>query len=348
MQTSADDGFSFYGQLNYGFLNQDDGIGNETHFVNNTYFPSRFGVNWQSQENRLGRFKVTLETGSPNSSSSAVNQLNLSQDLQADFDSTTLRVLEVALQTRNAGTFSIGQGNMANSGIGYSDLSGTIIIAGGEISNSGGSQLMRFADGTLSTVRFTAGFGDIFGRRRLRLRYDTPTFSGFQVAASYGTEILVDGVRGDFFDAAVRYRNDQLFSGFDFAADAGYGYARENNDYVNASFALLHRNTGLNLHIAHGRYDDDAFYLNTKVGIIRDLFGWGDDYKTAVSVQYLFGDELNGTGTSINYTALSLVQNIGPSFQVYAQHALQDYNDDTASYLDADVTFLGVRYLFEF
>ncbi|MEM1075066.1 MAG: hypothetical protein AAF665_04810 [Pseudomonadota bacterium] len=137
-------------------------------------------------------------------------------------------------------------------------------------------------------------------------------------------------------------------SGYNFKADAGYGYASRNDDYVHGSVSLLHRVSGINLHVAHGQYDDGRFYANTKAGIIGDFLGFGESYKTAFSLQRTYGDDLNGEGTSINYTSASTVQNLGPNLQLYVQLGLQEYDDTVNSYLDGKITFAGVRYVFDF
>ncbi|MEM1410100.1 MAG: hypothetical protein AAGG79_05065, partial [Pseudomonadota bacterium] len=90
-----------------------------------------------------------------------------------------------------------------------------------------------------------------------------------------------------------------LLDGFDVKADIGYSSASESANYVNGSVALLHRATGLNALVASGGYDDGSFYINGKIGLFPDLFGFGTNYKTAFAIQYFHGEDFGVAGSRI-------------------------------------------------
>jgi len=115
---------------------------------------------------------------------------------------------------------------------------------------------------------------------------------------------------------------------------------------MNGAVALLHRKTGLNVVFASGGYEDGSFYVNGKIGIWRDMFGGGENYKTAFALQYFYGDDFGVSGSEIEYISLSAVQYMGPDLQIYATHALQTYSDPNDSYQDGTSSLFGVRYTF--
>ncbi|MEM1268256.1 MAG: porin [Pseudomonadota bacterium] len=344
----ADPGLEVYGALNLGVLIQDDGAETESFFVDNTTIPSRLGLRYTTADTDIGFFRYSFEIGLPQDSTSfAVNQSFSPNFFDVAFERTDIRLFQLEWSTPSVGTFTVGQGWMSTFLVGASDLSGTNNIAAANMPiNNGGGRLIRTRDGDLTGIRFSDGIGRLFGSRRLRLRYDSPSLNGLTLTGSIGREVLIEDDDQTYADVAVRYASSDLVSGFDVAADFGYSAASDSADYINSSVALLHRETGLNLVVAAGGYDDGSDYINVKLGVFRDVLGFGEDFRTALAAQYFRGRDFGVESSVIEYSSLSAVQYLGPDLQLYATYALQEYDDDNDSYRDGSSSFIGLRYEF--
>ena len=347
-EVRAQSATEFYGEMNVGVLVLNDGAQTDDFVVDNTTIPSRLGLRYLIPDTGIGSFRFNLETGLPTDSKSfRVNQQFTGAFVDADFQRTDLRLFQVEWDTPTAGRITVGQGWMSTFLNGASDLSGTNNIAGSNMPiNNGGGRLIRTKDGALTGIRFSDGIGRLFGSRRFRVRYDSPDLGGLTISSSVGREILVDDDDQTYADFALRYGSSGLFSGFDVKADIGYSHASDSADYVNGSVAVLHRQTGLNALLASGGYDDGSVYVNGKVGVLRDFWGYGADHKTAVAIQYFEGSDFSTDGSKIAYISFSVVQYLGATLQVYATHALQRYSDPQDSYQNGTSTFIGARYQF--
>ncbi|MEM9428939.1 MAG: porin [Pseudomonadota bacterium] len=346
--TEADTGFEIYGALNLGVLIQDDGAETESFFVDNTTIPSRLGLRYTTADTDIGYFRYSFEIGLPQDSTSfAVNQSFSPDFLDVEFERTDIRLFQLEWSTPSVGTFTVGQGWMSTFLVGASDLSGTNNIAAANMPiNNGGGRVIRTSDGDLTRIRFSDGIGRLFGSRRLRLRYDSPSLNGVTITGSIGREVLIEDDDQTYADVAVRYASSDLVSGFDVAADLGYSGASDSADYINSSAAILHRQTGLNLQVAAGGYDDGSDYIDVKVGAFRDFLGFGEDFRTAFAAQYFRGRGFGVESSVIEYSSVSAVQYLGPDLQFYATYALQDYEDNNDSYQDGSSSFIGLRYQF--
>ena len=120
-----------------------------------------------------------MEIGWAPFSTFTVNQRNREVDL-TDF---LLRKLEVIIDTPRHGRFWLGQGSMASDGSAENDLSGTSVAGYSAVGSIAGGQFFRFPDGQLSEARVFGGFRNFDALRKLRVRYDTPSFHGFTMGA---------------------------------------------------------------------------------------------------------------------------------------------------------------------
>jgi len=216
---TAQIGLEAYGELNIGVLITDDGEQTDEFVVDNMTIPSRFGLRYTTAKTELGSFRFTFESGIPtNGQSFAVNQLNARNFFDFnDWDRTDIRLLQVEWDTPSAGRFSFGQGWMSTFLNGASDLSGTNNIASSNMPlTNGGGRLIRAEDDTITNFRFSDGIGRLFGSRRFRLRYDSPSFDGLTLSASVGQEVLKENDDQTYVDVGLRYANNDLFDGFDF------------------------------------------------------------------------------------------------------------------------------------
>ncbi|MEW5964341.1 MAG: porin [Pseudomonadota bacterium] len=121
----------------------------------------------------------------------------------------------------------------------------------------------------------SAGFaGDCNGYPNNAVRYDTPTFAGFSLSASWGED--------DFWDVAARYAGE--FGGFKLAAAVAYhetseekvllgqlglgvdaSLVRRDSAYIQAGLYIQHVPTGLFVYGAYGAEFDDSTYQNPVV-----------------------------------------------------------------------------------
>ena len=181
----------FSGQINMGVLHYDDGQDDFTNFVDNDNSSSR--VRLADILNPTGgwKFESTLEAEYQPLASNVVSQLDDTPDW--DFPSTNIRKAEVAFANDRFGKLWLGQGSMASDGSAEVDNSGTAVIAYSAIADTAGGYFFRFGGGGLSDVTVGDAFSNFDGLgRKLRVRYDTPTFHGFGLRTSYGEDALAE------------------------------------------------------------------------------------------------------------------------------------------------------------
>lgn len=100
------------------------------------------------------------------------------------------------------GKVSLGQGDGAANGTSEVDLSGTTVIMYSDINTTAKSMSFKSSDGTkITTVGSTRDNYDGLSRNQ-RVRYDTPSFAGFSVAASM--------TNGSAYELAARYAADVM------------------------------------------------------------------------------------------------------------------------------------------
>jgi predicted porin len=162
---------------------------------------------------------------------------------------------------------------------------------------------------------------DLFdGQRANLLRYDSPSFAGFLVSASWapGNDLLTGDNQGDVWDVALRYAGE--FAGFKVAAGVGYregvvlqkiGNVADAVQTVSGSLSVMHVPSGVFLTGAAGQLDTDVTLGDMTVK------GWqmqgGVEQKWfALGKTTLFGEygELDLAGWQPNLIGLGLVQNI--------------------------------------
>lgn len=338
----------FYGQFSPSYLSFDDGEKTTGNLVDNSNSNTRLGV-VISQPMPDGDLVFTFETGLGLRQSALVSQTTTPPAL--DWRRTALRRLEVAY-TAGFGTLAIGQGFMATDNVATLDPTGTALVVSVGVSDA--AFAFREESGALSDVRVIDAFKDFDGGRLFRIRYDTPTFSGFSAAASYGRNVLAEDDETDYYDFALRWSGTQG----DFALAAAAGYARESegesrapglrpgdvttNERFSGSFSVLHTPTGLNLSGSAGGDPDGGSYGFVRAGWVDDLIAQG---PTAFAVSYYGGRDLAAETSSSEGVAIAAMQTFA-DLDVYLGYREYYYDDDAASYQDASKVFLGARYRF--
>ncbi len=354
----------FYGQINKGFLQYDDGIDTETYsLIDNDNSGTRVGLLY-TQDFGEWTFQNRNEFGYTPYSTSNINIVNdspSSEDYQLSNDN--IRWIDFTLSHERYGKFWIGQGSMATDGTLDVDLSGTNVIASSSVADSAGAQILRFSDPALADDFDGPEIGDVFdnlnGDRRVRIRYDTPEFANFSVAAAFGRNLLSDDsdVRdANIFDASLNYGNT-FNDSFEVQASFGYHWIEgvsggHDVSSWGGSASVLHTPTGLNASFSAAIQDNgsssDANYVYGKIGLLRSFVAWGD---TAMSIDYYSGSDfgLNAdvTSSSSDSWGLALVQNIDrANTQLWVTYRTYDYSDDFAEYEDSNAIFGGARFQF--
>lgn len=350
---------TFAGNINKGVLSYDDGIDTNSYsIIDNGNLPTSFGLTYQKA---LGdwTFSGILDFNYAPFSTFTANILDPSTP--ADAFSTSdddWNQIEVVFENKTYGTISLGQGLMATGVAAEVDLSGTTVVSYSEIMDTAGGQLFRFTDPSLgfpenvSSVSVDDAFANYDYDQFVRLRYDTPTYSGFGASFAFGRDLLdaTGETRDDnVADFAINYSGGN--TDWQYQAAAGYLYDQGGADDTVASGSILHNPSGLSLTVAAGSSDGDlgtGTYTYGKLGISRSLVKWG---TTAASVDYYSGQDINLTDTITDSDSstwsVALVQNIDSvNLSLYATYRVYEYSDNTAEYHDGSAILAGFNFTF--
>jgi hypothetical protein len=290
------------------------------------------------------RYEATLEAEYQALASNVISQLN--EDPNWDFPATNIRKAEIVFINERFGKLWLGQGSMASDGTAEVDNSGTSVVAYSSIPDTAGGYFFRLEDDGLSGITVGSAFSNLDGLgRKLRIRYDTPTFHGFGLRASYGEDALA-GLNTPLYDVAAVYGGGSET----FDLDAAVGYARNDGTDTNilsGSISGLHKPSGISLTLAAGREFTDGpegRYGYIKAGYQRDFFDIG---ATAFSIDYYFGRDMAADGSESQSVGLAAVQNIDVyNLQLWALWRNHSYDDSDGDYEDGQAVFGGALFKF--
>ena len=341
--------FTLTGQLNQGILFYDDGEGSEAYgSVDNDNSSSRLNLSFEAELSETATLGGTLEFKYQPYASDAVSQEGRG-DPDFGVQDDDYRKAELFLET-GAGTFWLGQGDMASNETAEVDLSGTTVAANSDLEDVGGAQLFRLADGSLSEVSVDDAFDNLDGLSRIvRVRYDAPSLLDDRLtfSASYGQDRIADE-RTPQRDVAAFYEDEGEV--LTVGAAAAYGWEGEDTTILDGSLSVLHEPTGLSATLAGGRQreegeeDAQGGYGTLKLGYEADLIEAG---STALSVDaFRSGDrpEEGSEGTSYGLAVVQAVEAIGT--EVYLAVRSYEYDDDAGGYGDATAVLVGARVRF--
>jgi hypothetical protein len=328
----------FSGQINMGVLYYDDGEDGDAFFADNDNSSSRARL---QLFNTLGdwKFEAALEAEYQPVASNTLSQLNTQPNWE--FPDSNFRKIEISIGHEDYGKLWLGQGSMASDGSAEFDNSGTSVIAYSSIPDTTGGMFFRFEDDGLSGVTVGSAFSNLDGLgRKVRVRYDTPTFHGFGLRASYGQDLLNE-IDASLYDIAAVYSHDDDV----FVINGGIALARNegtDTDIFSGSISGRHKPSGISLTVAAGHDDTpdvDGTYGYFKLGYQHDFFEMG---TTAFSVDYYYGDSMAAAGSRSNSVGLAAVQNIDRlNMQLWLLWRNHHYNDDAGPYDDGQAVFGG-------
>jgi hypothetical protein len=325
------------GQVNRAINVANDGSSTKAYFVDNNASNSRIRVVG------TGRVSDDFELGSKIEVAIAPNLS--SQVSQTDEDSGDFfdqRFVEIWGESERFGKLSLGKGSAASDNTAEVDLSGTSVVMYSSIADPVGGLRFRAKDGNLTGVTVGDAFNNFDGlSRKNRLRYDTPDFGGFTLAAA----TIADGQydTGLFWAAQI--------GGFQAAAAAGLADPNnDNTDYrADASASILHLASGLNLTVSSGFDESDDggnpanYYI--KAGWIAEFFDFGSTNFGVDFTRSVNNPTPSDEGWSTGIAAVQNVSDFG--LQLYGQLRYYDLDRNNAPDVDPITAFTtGARLKF--
>jgi len=316
----------------------DDGKDTDAYFVDND--------NAESRVDFVGTVKVNddLTLGSQIELTIAPDKAgDVSQLDKEPGDVFEQRITEVTLDSKRFGKLSLGKGFTGSYGTASRDLSRTTMISYVTVADTAGGMLFRQkSDDALTGLPIKVAFQSFDGlNRRSRVRYDTPTYHGFQFSTSLLTE--------QRYDAALWWGGQ----GYGFKAIGAASFADPKLDDTDlqyaGSYSLLHEETGLNLTLSAGMLErdqqDDAGNLYGKIGWITKFISFGD---TAFAIDYnqtWNQPTENDEGYSAGLAAVQFFEKYGTEvYFLYRKYSLD--RDVQPEVYDIDVVSVGARVRF--
>ncbi len=231
------------------------------------------------------------------------------------------------IQSDQLGKVSVGRQSLAadNAALG-TDFSGTLFPANSVTFDGGFFPLVDANTNAVQAARWeNAGFwcehagigigNDCAGLRLNGVRYDTPTFAGFSLSASWGED--------DYWDIAARYSGE--FSGIKVSLATAYSETTDNagnrpcigtgvgpcadNSYFQVGGMVKHLASGLWVHGTYGINEvDDPAVLNDIVGWYLKA-GWSNKFSTLGAThfygEYGKNEDAFDTGLTLNASAIT-------------------------------------------
>jgi outer membrane murein-binding lipoprotein Lpp len=327
------------GQVNRGLLYVDNGDQDDFFHVDNDNSSTRVrfvGTGALTEDITVGsQIEVQFESNSTAS-------IRIDQDSSAGPNNFTERKLELYVDSKRFGRLWVGQGDTASNGTSEVDLSGTSVVAYSGIGDMAGG--IAFSDNGVLGSRIGQVFSNFDGLSRDdRIRYDTPSFSGFKGSIST--------IEGGAVDAALRFAGE--FSGTKVVAAAAWADAssKDSNNFkqYNGSVSVM-TPLGISVTAALGSRDpddgtgDDPFFYYGKFGYTFDAVSFG---STSIGIDYEAVDDLDQPGDEAQAYGAFVVQRydkIGAELYLGARnHELDrsgsDFDDVLAVLIGGKVRF---------
>ena len=325
------------GQINRALNMVADGGSTRLYHVDNNVSNSRIRLVGVSKADGGVTLGTRLELAFTADESSKV-----SQNQPAPGNYLNARWAEMSLSSDTFGKLSMGKGNTASYTTAGSDLSKTDIVQYSSVADIAGGMLFRARDGQLTGTALSDVFNDYDGlNAKSRLRYDTPTWRGFSLAAA-----LVSDQRSDlglYWSA----------EGDGLKAVAGLGFADPHlpgsRQQYDASLSVLHIGSGLNLTLSGGvierKQGANAASGYVKLGWLSELNRWG---STAFGIDYSRSDNSSASGDRGSSAGVAVVQEVNRfSSELYLQYRVYQLKmGDSTPVHDISVSTLGARVKF--
>lgn len=331
---------TFYGQINVGQLDYDDGFVQKTTIRDNPNSPTRIGLTLETDFDSGNNLFLNIEAAVPKGRSKSTVSGIIDGGNDTEWDISLLRKAEGRLSVPQVGFFSFGQGSMAADGITGFDFSQTTLAAYNSVGDTVSGIPARLADGTESSTDLSAFFPNYDAARRLRVRYDSLSSRGLSFAASVGREVLADNNDTTYADIAVRF--ETKWRRFGIKGGIGYAYNGSSPDFLSGSVAGLDEATGLNFAIAVGTNTIGGKYIYGKAGIIRDIFKLG---STVFSADYYSSDSPLSEASGSQSWGIAIVQKFDAhDLELFATYRDYVVDGSVVQFADSRAILVGARF----
>ena len=271
------------------------------------------------------------------------NSGNQDVTAQADENGTALtdRFSEIRLISKSLGTIYIGQGAVGADGVSESDLSGTGFVALPGSSGVGGGAEFFHSAGVNTGVTANSTFSnfDSLGRQG-RLRYDTPSFGGFQVTASHGNK--------DQSTVALRYGGKM--GGVSVKAAVGYTHdtISSSQTITNGSVSVL-LPMGISLSVGAAERDTEAAANegSWRYGKVGYMFKGSELGETRLYAEYNYNEDVAAVNDEAEYFSAGVMQIVEPlGMELFLKHINLDLDRPGTPTDDINTTSVGIRVSF--
>jgi hypothetical protein len=317
-----------YGQVNKALLYFDDGAFSDVYVVDNDNSGSRIGFTGKATMKPGWTAGYLLEFDFQDAASDVVdNDTGLGDD---PADQILIRYNNFYVENERLGRVTLGQGSTAADGANEVVLANSLRNGGVD---HGTSFSFRTDAGALSAFSLGNIASDLDTSRDDLIRYDSPSFYGFILSASWGDN--------DYADVALRFKKEwnsvRIAAGLawvwdgseDGAAATTTGLLQDffsDFEQVGGSISLMHIPTGLYIHAATAQreYDDPVAALSDEMsfwyvqaGIEKKWLPYG---ATTVYGEYGIYEDMLVDGSEAERWGLGLVQKFdSAAMEVYAQ-----------------------------
>jgi predicted porin len=288
------------GQVNRGLLYVDNGDQDDFFHVDNDNSSTRVrfvGSGALTDDITVGsQIEVQFESNS-------TAAIRIDQDGAAGPNNFTERKLELYVDSKRFGRLWLGQGDTASNGTSEVDLSGTSVVAYSGIADMAGG--IQFSDNNVLGPRINQVFSNFDGLSRDdRIRYDTPSFSGFTGSVS--------ALEGGAVDVGLRFSGEIAATKVVAAGAWADASSLDGNNFkqYNGSVSVL-TPIGISVTGALGTRDldsgtgDDPLSYYAKLGYTFDAVSFG---STSIGVDYEAVDDLNQNGDEAQTYGVFAVQ----------------------------------------
>jgi len=339
-----------YGQVSTAVLGFDNGKDSDVFVVDNGNSPSRFGFQGSAKINPNLTAGFLIEVGAISAGSNDISEINDDGKETGD-GALSLRFANWYLDSKTIGRLTVGRISAAMDGIQEVDLAGTNLVSLPGINVGGG---LGIGGTGLTWSQVMRGFD---GDRVNGIRYDTPTFGGFQIGTSFS--------ENDRYDVTLRYAGE--FAGFRLAAGIGYGVGSDNTDlgldsavgkatfdevtFTSGSVSAMHVASGLfatgfagRREFEHGDATKDFTETNwgLRAGIAKNWFGVGN---TVIFGEYNAFDNVADRGFESEAWGASIIQNVdAAALELFLSY--KNLSVDAKGAQDTDIIFSGARIKF--
>jgi len=341
------------GQINKAWMYVDDGISSNSAIVDNDNSGSRFRIlgtgkvneavsvgtalEVEFQDNASNNFQVndTNATGGSTNfvtDAAASNTRANSANGNSGFGQSSFaqRRMEAYISHKQFGKLSIGQGPTASDGTAETSLNsaGMAVYGGATFFSDVNIRTQGQAANTFATKAWGSEYTNFDGAGRAdRIRYDSPSFSGFSVAAS--------AISGGATDVAVKYGGK--FGGVAVKAAASYvTLANTTYDSQYVISAAAEHESGLNIRGHYGARDvrsgltrKDPNGYNVTLGYDASLTSVG---TTAFAVGYNSIEDMNADGDEATFWEFGVVQHLKDAgTELYVGVNIAEHDDATTT-----------------